>query len=360
MLRSTVRLRGGSIAASPVVRRVVTGAVVLAVLILAAALIAISTGPVPISFSHAAGALLEWAGIAASAATDTEQAVIESLRIPRTLLALSAGAGLGVAGAIMQGLFRNPLADPGIVGVSAGGALGAVIAIATGVAATSLLLLPLFAFVGAMAALTLVFSIATAGGGRFSMAALLLAGVAVSAFLGAITSAVILFTADLYAQRQMIFWLAGGLDSATWQIVRVALPVLAAGTVFVLAFARDLNLLLVGEEEAKSLGVRVGLTRGLLLVAASLLTGTAVAFSGTIAFVGLVVPHMLRLFLGADHRVLLPLSALGGGLFLLVADTIARNLLSPAEIRVGIITAFFGAPFFLFLLIKNSSRSDSL
>lgn len=260
----------------------------------------------------------------------------------------------------MQGLFRNPLADPGIIGVSAGGALGAVIAIATGLAAISTLYLPLFAFTGAAGAMVLVFVVAMAGRGRMSMASLLLTGVAVSSLLGAITSAIIILTSQLEAQRQMVFWLAGGLEAARWDTVRIVLPIVAAGFIVILAFGRDLNLLLVGDDEAKSLGVRTGLVRSALITAAALLTGTAVAFSGTIAFVGLVVPHSIRMIAGPDHRALLPLSALGGGLFLLIADTLARNIAHPVEIRVGIITALFGAPFFLFLLIKNRSRVDAL
>lgn len=360
MLRTTVRARGRLIAASPVLRRLGLGLGAVGVLTAAMAVIAAATGPAGIPFSHSFTALLQWAGIGTSSATATEQAVIETIRLPRIVLALGVGAALGTAGAVMQGVFRNPMADPGIIGVSAGGALGAVIAIATGLAVVSTLFLPLFAFAGSMLALALVFAVASAGSGRVSMAVLLLSGVAVSAFLGAVTSAVLLMTADITAQREMIFWLAGGLDSTRWQAVRIALPVFVAGLAVMLIYARDLNLLLVGEDEAKALGVRVAFVRGLLLVVASLVTGTAVAFSGMIAFVGLVVPHTLRLALGADHRVLIPVSAVGGGLFLLIADTLARLIVAPAEIRVGIITALFGAPFFLFLLARHKSRAGMI
>ena len=215
------------------------------------------------------------------------------------------------------------------------------------------------AFAGSAGALALVFAVASAGG-RFSMAALLLAGVAVSAFLAAIISAIVLFTADLGAQREMIFWLAGGLDASRWTHVRLAAPLVLAGLAVAVMLSRDLNLLMVGEEEARALGVRVGLTRTVLLLAASLVTGTAVAFSGTIAFVGLIVPHALRLITGADHRVLIPLSALGGAAFLLAADTVARLAVAPAEVRVGIITALVGAPFFLFLLARHKARAGLL
>ncbi len=360
MLRTTVRKQRGSIAATSVVYRLLLGTAVIGTALIAASLVALSTGPVAIPFTDALSALFGWVGIGDSSASDTQQAVIENIRIPRLLLAVGAGAGLGVAGATMQGLFRNPLADPGIIGVSAGGALGAVIAIAAGLAVASTLFLPLFAFVGAGVATVVVFVVGVAAGGRVSMASLLLAGVAVSSFFGAITSAIIILTSDLEAQREMVFWLAGGLEGARWESVRIVLPIVLAGIAVLVAYARDLNLLLVGEDEARSLGVRVAFVRIVLLSIASLLTGTAVAFTGTIAFVGLVVPHSVRLVLGPDHRALIPLSALGGALFLLVADTLARNVASPVEIRVGIITALTGAPFFLFLLIRQRTRAELL
>jgi iron complex transport system permease protein len=154
-------------------------------------------------------------------------------------------------------------------------------------------------------------------------------------------------------QRQIIFWIAGGFDTARWESVQISAPIIVTGSVITIFVARDLNLLLVSEDEARALGVRVRLMRNTLLIAASLITGAAVAFSGIIAFVGLVVPHVVRLLVGADHRVLLPLSALGGGLFLLVADTAARIVLSPAELRVGVLTALIGAPFFIYLLLRS-------
>ncbi len=335
------------------------GASALAVGGCALILVAAAVGPYPIPLSHTTSALLDWAGLGRSGATATEQAIVETVRLPRIAAAFSVGAALAASGVVLQGLFRNPMADPGIIGVSAGGALGAVAAIATGAAAASALALPAMAFAGATGAVLLVYAIAAAGG-RSSMAALLLAGVAVTSFLGAIVSAVIVFTSEQQAQREMVFWLAGGLDSTGWEDVRIVLPVVLVGVAGMLIFARDLNLLLVSEDDARSLGVRVGLTRNVLIVCASLVTGVAVAFSGTIAFVGLVVPHALRLVLGADHRVLLPLSAIGGGVFLLAADTVARTVASPAEVRVGIVTALAGAPFFVFLLLRHKSRAGAL
>ena len=322
-------------------------------------IIAAALGPYTIPFSHTADILLEQIGLGQAAAPDTEQAIVASIRLPRIALALTVGAALGVAGAVMQGLFRNPMADPGIIGVSTGGALGAVVAIATGAQAAFALALPAMSFAGATGALVLVFAVASVGG-RFSMSALLLSGVAVSAFIAAIISAIILFTENLEAQRDMLFWLAGGLDASRWSDVRLSLPFVLFGVAVAVFMARDLNLLMVSDDEARSLGVRVGLTRNSLLLAASLITGTAVAFSGTIAFVGLIVPHALRLVTGADHRVLVPLSALGGGVFMLAADTLARLVISPAEVSVGIITALVGAPFFLMLLARNKARASML
>ena len=345
---------------APVAARLAGGGALLAAGAAALVVTAAAVGPYAIPLSHTAAILLEPVGLRLLPTIgDTERVIVESIRLARIALALTVGAALGVAGAVMQGLFRNPMADPGIIGVSAGGALGAVVAIAIGAAAASPLALPAMAFAGAATALALVFLVAAAGG-RFSMAALLLAGVAVSTFIAAIISAIVLFTADLGAQREMIFWLAGGLDASRWQHVRLAAPPVLAGAAVAVLLARDLNLLMVGEEEARALGVRVGLTRTALLLAASLITGTAVAFSGTIAFVGLIVPHALRLVAGADHRVLVPLSALGGAVFLLAADTAARVVVAPAEVRVGIVTALVGAPFFLLLLIRHKARAGLL
>ncbi len=344
---------------SPVIARLACGSALLTACAAALIVTAAAVGPYAIPLSHTAAILLEQFGVRVLAADDAERAIIETIRLSRITLALIVGAALGVAGAVMQGLFRNPMADPGIIGVSTGGALGAVAAIAVGAQAASPLALPAMAFAGAGGALALVFAVASVGG-RFSMAALLLAGVAVSAFIAAVIAAIVLFTEEFGAQREMIFWLAGGLDASRWTDVRLAAPFALAGMAVAVLLSRDLNLLMIGEEEARALGVRVGLIRTVLLLAASLITGTAVAFSGTIAFVGLIVPHALRLIAGADHRVLVPLSALGGAVFLLAADTVARVIIAPAEVRVGIVTAVVGAPFFLFLLVRHKARAGML
>ena len=339
--------------------RLAIGLSALLVLVVAVGLVSLSLGPVDIPVSHVAWIVLSAIGIDVPEFGRTEQLVIEQIRLPRIIVGAAVGMALGVAGATMQGLFRNPMADPGIIGVSAGGALGAVVAIATGLTGLFFLALPAFAFMGAIGAAFLVYGIAVVGG-HFSMATLLLAGVAVNAFLGAVVSSIILFQSDNEALRGILFWLAGGLDSRSWEHVRIAAPLIAGSTALLLLMARDLNLLMLGDDEARSMGVRVGATRVILLATAALATGAAVAVSGTIAFVGLVVPHILRLVLGPDNRVLIPMSALGGAVFVILADTVARTIIEPAEFRVGVLTAFVGAPFFILLLIKNKRQVYSL
>ena len=339
--------------------RLAVGGVLLGGLVVLTSLVSLSLGPVEIPAGHVAAIVLSFVGLDVAEVGRTEQLVIEQIRLPRILVGAFVGMALAVAGATMQGLFRNPMADPGIIGVSAGGALGAVIAIATGLTGLFFLALPSFAFVGAVAATFLVYGIAAVGG-HFSMATLLLAGVAVNAFLGAVISAIIILLPDNEALREILFWLAGGLDSRAWEHVHISAPLIVGATVVILLRARDLNLLMLGDDEAQALGVRVGVTRVVLLAAAALATGAAVAVSGTIAFVGLVTPHILRLVLGPDHRVLIPLSAIAGAVFVVVADTFARTIIQPAEFRVGVLTAFVGAPFFVLLLIRNKRQAYAL
>ncbi len=335
------------------------GASLLAMLLILASLVSVTLGPVNIPAVQVAAVVLAPLGLEVAPYSRTEELVVEQLRLPRIIVAALVGMALGIAGATMQGLFRNPMADPGIIGVSAGGAAGAVLSIALGLSRLFFLALPLFAFLGAMGAAFLVYGIAIAGG-RVSMATLLLAGVAVSAFLGAVISAVLVLVPSNEALREILFWLAGGLDSRSWDHVHLSAPLILAGSALIVILARDINLLMLGDDDAKSMGVRVGVIRPILIAAASLVTGVAVAVSGTIAFVGLVVPHMLRLVFGPDHRVLIPVSALGGASFLVIADTLARVVVQPAEFRVGIITAFVGAPFFIFLLVHNRRRAEAL
>ncbi|HEX8090216.1 MAG TPA: iron chelate uptake ABC transporter family permease subunit [Blastocatellia bacterium] len=288
-----------------------------------------------------------------SGVRESEQVVIWLIRAPRVLVASLVGAALAIAGAQMQGLFKNPLASPDVVGTSSGGAFGAVFALATGLAARSLFYIPVFSFVGALAALFVVYAIATQRG-RTPVASLLLAGIALNAMIGAATTFLITMTWVRYeVAQEIIFWLLGGLDSRTWEHVWFAGPFVAIGVVLSLIYARDLDLLLMGEEAASSLGVEVEQVKRIMLTSAALLTGAAVAISGVLGFVGLVVPHIVRLLIGPSHRRLIPASALTGAVFLIFADLLARTLHRPEEIRLGIITAVFGAPFFLYLLVSR-------
>lgn len=291
--------------------------------------------------------------IETASVSEAQQVIVLLVRAPRVIVAALVGASLALAGAQMQGLFKNPLASPDIIGTSAGGALGAVLAFALGLSARSLFYLPVFAFVGAFVALFTVYFIATRRG-RTPIATLLLAGIALGALIGAATSFLITSTSVRFeVAQEILFWLLGGLDNRTWAHVWIALPCVALGILVSLFYTRELDLLLAGEEIALSLGVEVERTKRILLTVTALLTGAAVAVSGVVGFVGLIVPHIVRQFLGPGHRTLLPASALTGAAFLVAADLLARTLIRPEEIRLGIITAVFGAPFFLYLLLRH-------
>lgn len=341
-----------------VVPRLALAVAVLSVLIVVASAFSVSIGAFSIPLRSVVSVFLGMVGIEAGSASRTEYLVIEQLRLPRLIVGILVGAALSVAGATMQALFRNPMADPGIIGVSAGAALGAVIALAFQLTALFPFALQALAFSGAVAAAFLVYGVSLVGG-RSSMATLLLSGIAISAFLGAMTSTIILLVPD-EDLRGIMYWLSGGLSGSNWAHVRVAALPVAVGALFVTSFARDLNLLLLGDEVARSTGVPVGWLRPLLLAVSAIITGAAVAVSGTIAFVGLVVPHIVRLIVGPDHRVLIPTSALTGALFMVVADIVARVTARPAELQVGMVTAFIGAPFFLLILLRNRHRAGAL
>ncbi|MBN1320874.1 MAG: iron chelate uptake ABC transporter family permease subunit [Thermoleophilia bacterium] len=270
------------------------------------------------------------------------------LRLPRIVLALVVGAALSTAGATFQGVFRNPLAEPYLLGVSAGAGLGATIAIVVKpLSSLGIYTLPLLAFVGATLAAFLVYRLATFGG-QTGGASLLLSGVAVGSTLTAIMSFLMVATeSDLHT---VVVWLMGGLTTATWTKVYITLPVVGAGFIYMMCVSRRLNLLLMGEERARELGIDSRRTRRNLMIVAALTTAAAVAFSGLIGFIGLMVPHIMRLLVGPDHRRLLPSAALFGALLLLLADTVARTAIAPSEIPVGVITAATGGPFFLYLL----------
>ncbi|MGJ8670799.1 MAG: FecCD family ABC transporter permease [Oceanococcus sp.] len=283
--------------------------------------------------------------------------VFLQLRLPRSVLTLLVGAALAVSGAVMQGLFRNALADPSIIGVTSGASLGASLAIAFGgggVAATALSglsVITLGAFIGGLLASYLVFGLARRAGGS-AVSTMLLLGIAVTAMAGAVSSGLEYFVDDTMLRR-MSLWRMGGLDGANWSRVLLGLALLLPFSLLLLPKATALNILLLGDSEARHLGIAVQRLQRQLIVWVALLVATSVAVAGVIGFVGLVVPHMLRLLLGPDHRRLLPASLLGGACLLLVADALARTLLSPSEIPTGVVTAIIGAPVFVWILRRS-------
>ncbi len=279
-----------------------------------------------------------------------EETIILELRLPRILLALLVGSCLAVSGCTMQGLFKNPMADPFILGVSSGAAVGAATAIVSGVALFSVYTIPFFAFLFSTVTILVVYNIARTNG-KVSVETLLLSGIAVSTFLSAVLSFLIYISEKWL--HNLYFWLMGGFGTASWDYVFLLFPFAAAGITGSLLFSRDLNAMLLGEETAKHLGVEVENVKKILILATSLMTGAAVSVSGIIGFVGLVVPHIGRIFVGPDHRALLPFSAITGGILLIWADNVSRTVISPSEMPVGIVTAFFGAPFFIYLLRKK-------
>lgn len=287
---------------------------------------------------------------------ESQAVIIWLIRIPRVVVAALVGAALAVAGAQMQGLFQNPLASPDIVATSSGSALGAVIALTSGLASISLFYIPIFAFLGALFTLLVVYGIATQRN-MTPITTLLLAGIALNALIGAITSFLITIAwVQPEVAREIIFWLMGGLESRTWSHVWIALPGTVLGITLALWYTRELDILLMGTDTAYSLGVEVETVKRLILISSALLTGTAVAVSGIVGFVGLIIPHIVRLVIGPKHCYLIPASALVGAIFLILADLLARTLHRPEEIRLGIITALVGAPFFLYLLLQERHK----
>ena len=278
--------------------------------------------------------------------TSNTETIIFDIRLPRLLLAGLVGAALAVAGTTYQGLFRNPLADPYLIGVAQGAALGAVIGfmMPTAWQAGSI---PLLAFIGATTAVAAVYSIARVGK-TLPMTTLILAGVALGAFLAAITSYLMIASGDKL--HGIIYWLLGTFSLTSWWQVGMVAPYILIGTIVIWLHARPLNVMQLDEEQAQQLGVNVEQVKLVLLGAATLITAAAVCFCGIIGFVGIIVPHAARLIWGPDHRFLLPLATFAGAIFLILADTAARTMLAPIEIPVGVITAFLGAPFFLYLL----------
>ena len=329
----------------------------LLAVLFAGMILSLGSGPVDIPPGRVLEIFFQALGIGSgSNAGDVQTIIVRDIRLPRLLLAVLVGAALAQSGAVMQGFFQNPMADPYIIGVSSGAALGATLALYFsvnfwffGISGVSLC-----AFVGALSVTFMVYLIAMREGG-LPVTMVLLTGVAIGSLAAAITSFLMISSReDLH---RILFWVLGSLSSRRWEHVQMVWPQILAGVLLLQFFARDLNLILQGEENAQHLGVDVERVKRILLVLASLLAAAAVAVSGIIGFVGLIVPHVMRLLVGPDHRKLFPASILGGAILMVGADVLARTLIAPAEIPIGIITSILGCPFFLYLL---SRRRESM
>ncbi len=327
----------------------------LAVILALVTVVASTLGSADIPFMTAVKILASKLGLTnlSRSWADTTETIVLDIRMPRIVMAALVGAALSVAGATYQGLFRNPLADPYLIGVSQGAALGAVVGFVLPIGWAGLAglgIIPLFAFSGALLAVGVVYAIARVGR-SVPVTTLILAGVALGAFLAAITSYLMYITPDIL--HGITSWLLGGFSMTDWLEVKAVVPYVAIGTLFIWLYGRRLNVMQLDEEQAQQLGINVERTKVILLAVASLITAAAVSFSGIVGFVGIIVPHAVRLVWGPDYRYLLPLSTLVGSVFLILADTLARTVLPPTEVPLGIVTAFFGAPFFVYILRRQ-------
>lgn len=332
-------------------------AAILAVLVVAGVLLSSVVGQLPVSPSEVVGSLLRAAGIPndwAPADPVTESA-LWVVRFPRVAIALAVGAALAVAGAVMQAVFGNPLAEPGVVGVSSGSALGASVAIVLGAGALGGGGIAIFAFAGGFGATLLVYLVSRANG-RTEVVTLLLTGIAVNAFAGA-GLAFLLFIAESGSREQIVFWQLGSLNGSRWPEVAIVAAAAVIGTVVAVLLGRRYDILALGERNARHLGVNVEALRIGSIVLVAVLTGAAVAFCGIIAFVGLVVPHAVRMLIGPAHRPLVIASAFGGGALMLFADLLARSVVVGADLPIGLLTSLIGGPFFFFLLFRQRRRS---
>ncbi len=337
-------------------RKVIVGAA-LAVVLLGGILLSALLGQLPVTPTEVVGSLLRAAGIPNGWAPtdDIVESTLWVVRFPRIVMAMAVGAALATAGAVMQAIFGNPLAEPGVVGVSSGAALGAAAGIVLGVTALGDYAVALLAFLGGLAATLLVYLVARANG-RTEVVTLLLTGIAVNAFAGA-GLAFVLFLADTASREQIVFWQLGSLNGSLWHEVIVVVVVAVVGVVASVLLGRRFDLLALGERNARHLGLDVERLRILSIVLVALLTGAAVAFVGIVSFVGLVVPHVMRMLLGPRHRGLLIASAFGGAVLMIASDLLARTVVPGAELPIGMLTSLVGGPFFFFLLYRQRRRS---
>ncbi|MFO8033852.1 MAG: iron ABC transporter permease [Candidatus Bipolaricaulota bacterium] len=306
---------------------------------------AIAVGPVRIPLGEVVRALTQ------PQEGDLYSTIVHGIRLPRVLLGYLVGLSLSLSGAVLQGVFRNPLASPYVLGIASGASTGAAVTIALGLTGT--VTLPVGAFLGGALAVILVYALARPKGGARDRLGLILAGVALGALFSAVTGFILFLTAGDRRLAEILFWTMGGLGRADWTQIWALLPMTGVTGLGLWSLSRELNALSLGDEGAFSLGIRPQRLKLILLSLTTVLTATAVAFAGTIGFVGLITPHAMRILLGPDHRYLLPASALVGGIFLAWADAAARTVLRPAELPLGILTALIGAPFFLYLLQRR-------
>ncbi|MFD3970610.1 iron chelate uptake ABC transporter family permease subunit [Streptomyces cyaneofuscatus] len=326
----------------------------LSLALLAGCLLSAAIGAYSIPIGDVLSSLQHRIGLGGQPLDRVGESVLWNVRLPRVVLALLVGASLGCAGALMQGVFGNPLAEPGVIGISAGAAVGAVASIALGLTFFGNWTITVFAFISGLATVLLVYTLSRSGG-RTEVVTLILTGIAVNAFAGALIGLFIFF-ADNAQITQITFWQLGSLSQATWPKVLAVLPCALAGLLIAPFYARKLDLLALGERPARHLGVDVERLRITLVLVVALLTAAAVAVAGIISFVGLLVPHLLRMANGPGHRFLVPGSALGGALVLVAGDLAARTVAAPAELPLGVLTALFGSPFFFWLLRRTRRK----
>jgi iron complex transport system permease protein len=331
----------------------------MVIMLLVSILLSVGIGAVHISPMQVWGILLKWMGIQHTVNySDMQASVLSVIRMPRVVLAMIVGAALAISGAAMQGLFRNPLADPGLIGISSGASLFAVVFIVTGLKAwlnlgaiAGIYSMSVFTFAGAFIATILVYQISQSGG-KTLVSMMLLGGIAINALCSAFTG-LFTYSANDAQLRNIVFWTLGSLGGATWINVLGILPFTLIPIFILPRMAKPLNAFALGETNAAHLGVNTEITKRAIIIMVACCVGASVAVAGVIGFVGLVVPHIIRMIVGPDHRYLLTLSTLTGATLLILADIISRTLFAPSEIPIGIITGIIGSPFFLYILIKE-------
>lgn len=317
-------------------------------------MLCVGLGSVQIPLTETLTLFLGRLGIGSSQSVpSTHELIIANIRLPRVLAAALVGWILAICGAVMQGVFRNPLVCPYLLGIASGASVGAALVIVLGWGTgISMFALPIGSFLGGSLAVAVIYLFAYRRGKGASSYTLILAGIALGALLSAVTSFLIFISGE--QMKEIVFWIMGSLGRADWTYLRWLFPITLLGTIVFVFFSRDLNALSLGDEGAYHLGIRPEPFKRILLFFVTLMTGVAVAVAGTIGFIGLIIPHALRLIVGPDHRILLPASALAGAIFLMLSDMAARTLIDPLEVPVGILTSLIGAPFFLYLLLTRT------